>query len=78
MFFKFNFIWKSVYATVSVRKMDARASRECSQKQSTNYCRLCPGQPRISFRKSTEFLLCKTSLSMMAMESFRRHLGEQG
>ena len=63
----FNFIRKSVDATVHMRKMEARASRDYSQKRSTNYCRWCTGQSPISFRKRTEFLLPKSSLSMVAL-----------
>ena len=70
---KFNFISKSVDATVYVRKTEARASRDNAQKRPTNYCRSCPGQSRISFRKRTEFLLSKTSLPVVKLSTtFRR------
>ena len=74
----FNFIRKSVDATLYVRKMEARASRGYSQKRSTNYFRSCPGQSLISFRKRTDFVLSKTSPSIVALESCRCHLREQG
>ena len=70
---KFNFIRKSVDATVHVRKMETRASHDCSQKRPTNYCRSCPGQSCISFRKKADliFFSSKTSLSMVASLSCR-------